>query len=88
MWKYFGFPLSYVDNICVVDKKDGSTTNMAGHLCRHHKNIDLSVKPTPVIPATLPSSYGIKNPESNRTMTLESKILSNRGFGNCDSLTR
>ena len=32
---------------------------MAGHLRRHHKNIDLSVKPTPVTQTALPSSSGI-----------------------------
>lgn len=79
VWKYFGFPVSYVDNVRVVDKKTtvcklcyvrvpysltGSTTNMAGHLRRHHKNIDLSVKPT-TTQTTLPSSFGIKLPSNS-----------------------
>ena len=70
VWKHFGLPVSYVDNVHVVDKKatvfklfyvwvpcssTGSTINMAGHLRRHHKT-DLSVKPTPVTQTTLPSS--------------------------------
>ena len=33
-----------------------------------------AVKPTPVTQTTLPSSFGIKNQELNRTVTLESKI--------------
>lgn len=79
VWKYFGFPVSYVDNVRVVDKKTtvcklcyvrvpysltGSTTNMAGHLRGHHKNIDLSVKPT-TTQTTLPSSFGIKLPSNS-----------------------
>ena len=43
----------------------GSTTNMAGHLHRHHKNIDLSVKPTPVTQTSLLSSFGIKIPRNS-----------------------
>ncbi|KAI2660455.1 Nuclear receptor subfamily 1 group I member 2 [Labeo rohita] len=90
VWKYFGFPVSYVDNVRVVDKKNtvcklcyvrishystGSTTNMAGHLRRHHKNIDLSVKPTSVTQTTLPSSFGIKLPSnSTRAKAITSAV--------------
>ena len=75
VWKYFGFPVSYVDNVHIVDKKatvcrlcyvrvpyssTGSMASMAGHLRRHHKHIDLSVKPTPVTQTTILYSFGIK----------------------------
>ncbi|XP_049900192.1 uncharacterized protein LOC126390105 isoform X1 [Epinephelus moara] len=59
VWEYFAFPVSYVNNKRVVDRKttvcrlcytqipyatSGNTTNMAGHIRRHHKQIDLTGK--------------------------------------------
>jgi len=53
VWKYFGIPVSYVDNVhaskklcyvCIRNSSTDRTTKMAGHLRRHQKNIDLSVK--------------------------------------------
>ena len=50
-----------------------STTHMAGHLRRHHKNMDLSVKPTPVTQTALPSSSGI-NLTRNSTQLLQMQL--------------
>ena len=83
--------MSYVDNVRVVDKKvtvcklcyarvpyssTDSMTNMAGHLRRHHKNIDLSFKRTPATQTTLQSSFGIKLPSnSTRANAITSALV-------------
>lgn len=81
VWKYFAFPVSYVDNVCVVDKKTtvckiryvrvpylatGNTTNMAGHIRRHHKDVDLTTGKTPsLVQPTISSSFAIKLPQTS-----------------------
>lgn len=69
VWQHFAFPVIYVNNERVVDKKhtvcrlcytrvpyapSGNTTNMAGHIRRHHKQIHLWTD-LPGKRATLPS---------------------------------
>ena len=90
VWKYFGFPVSYVDNVRLSTKKSvcklcyarvpysstDSMTNMAGHLRRHHKNIDLSFKRTPATQTTLQSSFRIKLPSnSTRANAITSALV-------------
>ena len=73
--------MSYVDNVRVVDKKTtvckicyvrvpypatGNTTNMAGHIHRHHKDVDLTTGKTPsLVQPTIPSSFAIKLPQTS-----------------------
>ncbi|KAL6483820.1 hypothetical protein MHYP_G00086920 [Metynnis hypsauchen] len=75
VWKYFAFPVSYVDSVRVVDKNTtvckmcytrvpypatGNTTNMAGHIRRHHKDVDLTGKTSSLVQPTIQSSFGVK----------------------------
>ena len=72
VWKYFAFPVSYVDDVRVVDKKTtvcklcyarvphaatSNTTNMAGHIRRHHKDVDLTGKTPSLVQPTISSSF-------------------------------
>ncbi|XP_034023290.1 zinc finger BED domain-containing protein 1-like [Thalassophryne amazonica] len=75
VWKYFAFAVSYVDSVRVVDKKTtvckmcytrvpypatGNTTNMAGHIRRHHKDVDLAGKTSSLVQPTIDSSFVMK----------------------------
>lgn len=82
VWRYFAFPVSYVNNVRVVDKKitvckicytrvpytaTGNTTNMAGHIRRHHKDVDLTAsgKTPSLVQPTISSSFAVKLPQTS-----------------------
>lgn len=79
VWQHFAFPVSYINNERVVDQKttvcrlcytrvpyatSGNTSNMAGHIRRHHKEVDLTGKKT-LTQATLPFSFRAKLPQNS-----------------------
>uniref|UniRef100_A0A3B1JJI0 Zinc finger BED domain-containing protein 1-like n=1 Tax=Astyanax mexicanus TaxID=7994 RepID=A0A3B1JJI0_ASTMX len=75
VWKYFAFPVSYVASVRVVDRNTtvckmcymrvpypatGNTTNMAAHIRRHHKDVDLTGKTSSLVQPTIQSSFVVK----------------------------
>ena len=50
---------------CTIPRH-GKPTNMAGHIHRHHKDVDLTTGKTPsLVQPTIPSSFAIKLPQTS-----------------------